>query len=58
MRSAAERTEKLVESDAGKVVSTGFNLLGFSSYLGTALWGVILIAVMLANRLLSSRKGS
>ena len=38
-----------------QVVSTGFNLLGFSSYLGTALWGVILIVVMLANRLLSSR---
>ncbi len=36
-------------------VSTGFNLLGFSSYLATALWGVILVAAILANRMLAAR---
>ncbi len=38
-----------------QVVSTGFNLLGFSSYLATSLWGIILIAVILINRLLAAR---
>ena len=35
-----------------QVVATGFNLLGFSSYLASALWGGILIFVIIVNRLL------
>ncbi|MDI3495393.1 MAG: simple sugar transport system permease protein [Pseudothermotoga sp.] len=35
-----------------QIIATGFNLLGFSSYLASALWGGILIFVILANRLL------
>ncbi|MGC8778846.1 MAG: ABC transporter permease, partial [Candidatus Caldatribacteriaceae bacterium] len=34
-----------------QVVATGFNLLGFSSHLASALWGVILVGVVLFNRL-------
>ncbi|TVR31022.1 MAG: ABC transporter permease [Spirochaetaceae bacterium] len=35
-----------------QVVSTSFNLLGFSSHLATASWGIILIAVIILNRAL------
>jgi ribose/xylose/arabinose/galactoside ABC-type transport system permease subunit len=35
-----------------QIIATGFNLLGFSSYLASALWGGILIFVILANRML------
>ncbi len=35
-----------------QVVATAFNLLGFSSYLASALWGGILIFVIIINRLL------
>ncbi len=34
-----------------QVVATGFNLLGFSSHLASALWGMILLGVVLFNRL-------
>lgn len=34
-----------------QVVATGFNLLGFSSHLASALWGIILLGVVLFNRL-------
>ena len=34
-----------------QVVATGFNLLGFSSHLASALWGTILLGVVLLNRL-------
>ncbi len=40
-----------------QVVSSGFNLLGLSSYLALALWGIILMAVILANRLLVASRG-
>ncbi len=36
-----------------QVVATGFNLLGFSSHLANALWGLILLIVMLINRMIS-----
>jgi len=35
-----------------QVVATGFNLLGFSSYLASALWGGILIFVIVINKLI------
>ncbi len=38
-----------------QVVSTSFNLLGFSSHLATASWGLILIAVIILNRSLFKR---
>ena len=34
-----------------QIVATGFNLLGFSSHLASALWGAILLGVVLFNRL-------
>ncbi len=33
-----------------QIVATGFNLLGLSSYLATALWGLILLGVIVVNR--------
>ena len=34
-----------------QIVGTGFNLLGLSSHLSNALWGIILILVIILNRL-------
>lgn len=34
-----------------QVVATGFNLLGFSTHLASALWGAILLGVVIFNRL-------
>ncbi len=39
-----------------QVVATGFNLLGFSSYLASSLWGGILIFVIIVNRILVSKR--
>ena len=36
-----------------QIVATGFNLLGLSSYLATALWGLILLGVIVVNRAFS-----
>jgi ribose/xylose/arabinose/galactoside ABC-type transport system permease subunit len=34
------------------VVATGFNLLGLSSHLASALWGLILLGVIAINRMI------
>lgn len=39
-----------------QVVSTSFNLLGFSTHLATAIWGVILIGVIVLNRFLAGTR--
>ncbi len=39
-----------------QVVATGFNLLGLSSHLASALWGIILVSVILTNRLIFARE--
>lgn len=36
-----------------QIVASGFNLLGFSSHLANALWGIILIVVIIFNRFLT-----
>ena len=36
-----------------QIVASGFNLLGFSSHLANALWGIILILVIIFNRFLT-----
>ena len=38
-----------------QVVATGFNLIGFSSHLATAMWGLILLTVIGLRRLLRTR---
>ncbi len=40
-----------------QVVETGFNLLRLSSHLATALWGIILVLVIVLNRLLFAGRG-
>lgn len=39
-----------------QLVSTGFNVMRISSYLASALWGVILLFVLLVNRMLPKRQ--
>lgn len=39
-----------------QIVSTSFNLLGFSTHLATAIWGIILIGVIVANRYLAGNR--
>lgn len=36
-----------------QIVASGFNLVGLSSHLANALWGVILILVIIFNRFLT-----
>jgi ribose/xylose/arabinose/galactoside ABC-type transport system permease subunit len=38
-----------------QVISTSFNLLGLSSHLASAIWGVILVAVIMTNRAVFER---
>ncbi len=45
----------LILSMVLQVVATGFNLLGLSSHLASALWGIILVSVILTNRLIFAR---
>ncbi|MDR7482317.1 MAG: ABC transporter permease [Armatimonadota bacterium] len=40
-----------------QVVATGFNLMGFSAHLANALWGVILVLVIMLRRLLPAAAG-
>lgn len=39
-----------------QIVSTGFNLLKLSSHLANALWGIILVGVIVTNRTLTLKK--
>ncbi|MGQ9622465.1 MAG: ABC transporter permease [Candidatus Caldatribacteriaceae bacterium] len=39
-----------------QIVATGFNLLGLSSHLASALWGLILLGVIAANRMLGGER--
>jgi ribose/xylose/arabinose/galactoside ABC-type transport system permease subunit len=39
-----------------QVVATGFNLLRLSSHLATALWGIILVFVIVLNRTFFAEK--
>jgi ribose/xylose/arabinose/galactoside ABC-type transport system permease subunit len=41
-----------------QVVSTGFNLMGFSQFLANALWGIILILVIVFRRILPGAGGT
>jgi len=38
-----------------QIVSTSFNLLGFSSHLATAVWGIILLVVIILTRFIFNR---
>ncbi len=40
-----------------QVVATGFNLLGLSSHLASALWGLILLGVIAVNRMIGGVEG-
>ncbi len=40
-----------------QVVATGFNLMGLSAHLANALWGVILVLVIMLRRLVQARSG-
>jgi simple sugar transport system permease protein len=54
---AATVTGLMVAVAILQVVATGFNLMGFSAHLANALWGVILVLVIMLRRLVQAGSG-